>query len=321
MEPASASKASPASRYRYVILVVYMLLTMAVEIQWLTHASVARPAELFYKGQFNPSSFLNIDFLALSYMIVFLIMSFPASYIIDTMGIKVALTAGAVLTALFSLLKAILFKSFTGVLISQIGLAVAQPLIINSVTALTVRWFPLKERALTAGLAILAQYLGIIIAMLVTPTLVGSNPNLGNYGSGFGGMLWIYGIFSLVTAILLIVFIKEKPTGSTFEKSERYPFMEGLSHILKQRDMLLTILLFCIGLGILNAISSMTDSITEYLGIKDSDGLVGGIMLIGGILGSVVIPALSDKYMKRKLFLVICMFGMIPGIAGLTFSP
>jgi MFS family permease len=314
------SKSAPGNRYRFVILIVYMFVTMAIEIQWLAHAAVARPAELFYKGQFNPESIFNIDFLAMSYMIVFLILSFPASYIIDTLGIKTALTIGAILAAVFSLTKAIFFTSFTGVIISQIGLAVAQPLIINAVTALTVRWFPLNERALAGGLAILAQYLGFIVAMLVTPLIVGSNPLLANYGSGFGTMLWVYAIFSVVASIFLILFIKEKPANSTFEATERYSFMKGLTFIMKQRDMLLTILLFCIGLGIMNAVSSMTDSLTEYLGVKDSNGLIGGLMLIGGIIGSIIIPALSDKYMKRKLFLVVCMLGMVPGVLGLSFA-
>ena len=43
-------------------------------------------------------------------------------------------------------------------------------------------------------------------------------------------------------------------------------------------------------------------------------------MLIGGIIGAVVIPALSDRYRRRKLFLVICIAGMIPGVFGLAFA-
>ena len=84
--------------------------------------------------------------------------------------------------------------------------------------------------------------------------------------------------------------------------------------------MQITMLLFLIGLGIFNAISSMTDSISEYAGVKDSDGLIGGLMLIGGIFGAVILPALSDKYRRRKIFLVICLAGMVPGIFGLSFA-
>ena len=313
----ASTKGYPA--YRFVILAVFMLITIAVEIQWLTHAAVARPAELFYNGQFDPSSFMNIDFLAMAYMLVFLVMSFPASYIIDTYGVKAGLTIGSVLLGTFSILKAIFAQSFTGVVIAQIGLAVAQPFILTAVTAVTARWFPLKERGMAAGLLALAQYIGIIVAMLVTPMLVGSKPDQANYGTGFEKMLWIYGIISLAASILFIVFMKERPKGLAIDHVERIAFFKGLKHILRQRDMVITLLLFLIGLGIFNAVSSMTDSIAERAGVQDSDGLIGGLMLIGGIIGALIIPSLSDKYRKRKLFMAICMGGMIPAVFGLAF--
>jgi MFS family permease len=308
-------------KYRFAVLAVFMLITIAIEIQWLSHAAVARPAEVFYAGQFNASSFFNIDFLAMVYMLVFLIMSFPASYVIDTYGIKVGLGIGAFLLGAFSLVKAIFVSNLTGVIIAQTGLAIAQPFILNAVTALTVRWFPLNERAMAAGLSALAQYVGIVIAMLVTPMLVGSDPSLADYGSGFEKMLRIYAIVCIASSLLFFLFIREKPEEVPFDKSERISFTKGVKLILSHRDMKITIFLFLIGLGIFNAVSSMTDSITESMGVKDSDGLIGGLMLIGGILGAIIIPILSDYYRKRRLFLIICLAGMIPGIAGLTFAP
>lgn len=306
--------------YRFIILFSFMLITIAIEIQWLTHAAVARPAGVFYSGQFNANSFFNIDFLAMAYMLVFLVMSFPASYIIDTYGIKTGLRLGAILLGIFSLAKALFAKSFIMVVVAQTGLAIAQPFILNAVTALTVRWFPLNERAMAAGFSALAQYIGIIIAMLITPLLVGSDPTLPGYGSGFEKMLRIYAVISVGAAVIFFVLIKEKPQGIEF-KEERLSFRSGLKLILEKRDMKITIFLFLIGLGIFNAISSMTDSVSAMLGVKDSDGLIGGLMLIGGIIGAIVIPILSDLLKKRKLFLVICLAGMIPGVAGLTFAP
>ncbi len=305
--------------YRFVILSVFMLITVAIEIQWLTHAAVARPAGLFYEGQFDPSSFFNIDFLAMAYMVIFLIMSFPASYVIDTYGIKAGISIGAILLGVFSIMKAIFAQSFTGVVVAQIGLAAAQPFILNGVTAVTARWFPLSERGMAAGLLALAQYVGIIIAMLVTPALVGSKPELADYGTGFEKMLWIYGIISFVAAVLFLLFIQERPKNIPVETEERIPFFKGIRHIVKNRDMRIMLFLFLIGLGIFNAISAMTDSIAAHVGVKDSDGLIGGLMLIGGIIGAIVLPILSDKYRKRKLFMVICILGMVPAVFGLAF--
>lgn len=84
--------------------------------------------------------------------------------------------------------------------------------------------------------------------------------------------------------------------------------------------MILTIMIFLVGLGIFNAISSMTDSISANLGVKDSNGLIGGMMLIGGILGALVIPALSDKFRIRKMIIVICTAGALPGVLGLSLT-
>ncbi len=310
----------PYPAYRYVILAAFMMITVAIEIQWLTHAAVARPAELFYQGQFNPDSFLNIDFLAMIYMVAFLVMSFPASYVIDTYGIRTGLALGAVMLALFSLMKAAFASSFTGVLIAQTGLALAQPFILNGVTAVTARWFPLYERGMAAGLLALAQYIGIIVAMLVTPLLVGSDPSEPGYGTGFERMLWIYGLISVVAAICSLLFIRNREYQEGEREGERYPFVRGIRHILSKRDMRITMFLFLIGLGIFNAISSMTDSIAERVGVEDSDGLIGGVMLIGGIIGAVIIPTLSDRYKRRKPFLVLCIAGMVPAVAGLAFA-
>lgn len=305
--------------YRFVILTIFMLITMAIQIQWLTHAAVARPAELFYSGQFNPASFMNIDFLAMVYMVVFLIMSFPASYIIDTYGVKTGLFIGSLLLGSFSLLKALLATSFTGVVIAQSGLAIAQPFILNAVTAVTARWFPLSERGMAAGLLALAMYIGIIISVLVTPMMIGSDPEMADYGTGFERMLWIYGIISMFSSVLILLFMKEHPEGVAMDTEERFAFFKGIRHIIFNRDMIIMLFLFLIGLGIFNAIGSMTDSIAEHVGVEDSDGLIGGLMLIGGIIGAVILPTLSDRFRRRKLFMVICMIGMVPAVFGMAF--
>lgn len=310
--------------YRWIILLVYMLISIAIQIQWLTHAAVARPAEVFYSGQFNPDSLFNIDFLAMVYMVVFLVMSFPASWIISRFGIRTGISIGAAGLALFSLVKAAFAGSYLWVLIAQTGLAVVQPFILNGITAATARWFPVPERGMAAGLLALAQYIGILVAMLVTPALVVSDLALPGYGTGFEKMLWIYGIISLVSAVLFIILMRNHPSKSGnnkgFEDTElRYEFWQGMVHIIRNRDMIIMIFLFLIGLGIFNAISSMTDSIAENLGVEDSDGMIGGLMLIGGIVGAIIIPVLSDKLRKRKLFLVICMSGMVPAVFGMAF--
>ena len=257
----------------------------------------------------------------MSYMLIFLIFCIPASYVIDTYGIRIGVIIGSLLMGIASLVKGLYGDNFTIVLISQIVLAISQPFILNGVTALTVRWFPLKERGLAAGLASLAQYIGIIIVMAVTPLFVVTKVGEANYGDGIKRILLIYGIFSFITAILAIIFMREKPIHPVDDKEYApTPFFKQLRHILSLKDMKITVILFFIGLGVFNAVSSMVDAIAANLGVQDSDGLIGVFMLIGGVIGAIIIPLLSDKYMKRKFFLVLCIGGMVPSLLGLSFA-
>ncbi len=308
-------------RYRWAVLAAFFLLTAVSQIQWLTHAPVARAAAVFYSGQITEGSFINIDFIAMSYMLIFLIMCIPASYVIDTYGIRKGLGIGAVAMIVFALVKGIFADSFMIVVVSQIGLAAAQPFILNAVTALTVRWFPLRERAMAAGIAALAQYIGIIIAMGLTPLIVDTSPDSATYGAGMDSMLLTYGLITAGAGIISLLIIREKPPTPPSESEYRHlKFFDGFRHIFGRKDMVILLILFFIGLGLFNAVSSMVDAIAGYIGVDDSNGMIGVLMLAGGVIGAVILPILSDTFRKRKLFLVICLSGMVPGVAGLTFA-
>ncbi|EMY70829.1 transporter, major facilitator domain protein [Leptospira vanthielii serovar Holland str. Waz Holland = ATCC 700522] len=74
--------------------------------------------------------------------------------------------------------------------------------------------------------------------------------------------------------------------------------------------------LFLIGLGVFNAVSTCIDQICEIKGLNiDESGLVGGVMLIAGIIGGIIVPPISDKLQKRKLFLIIAMAGFLVGLS------
>ncbi len=305
--------------YRWAVLGAYMFINLTIQIQWLTFAPIRSAAVVYYgvSGRW-------IDFMAMSYMFVFLVLSIPASYVIDTYGIRTGLGIAAFLAGVSALLKGLYSDTFYIVAAGQIGLAAAQPFVLNAVTALSSRWFPLKERAMAAGFAALSQYVGIILVMILTPFMIQVSYNGAEIKSVFGisRMLMIYGVVTLVSAIVSLVLIRERPPlPPEKEELQRHSFVKGMIHLFKQRNMVILIVLFFLGLGMFNAVTTMIDSICFSKGFTvDQSGLIGGIMLIGGVIGAVVIPLLSDRVMKRKIFLVICMIGMVPGITGLYLS-
>ena len=296
--------------YRWVVLLVYFLVNALMQLQWIIFAPITSEAVKFYNV---PA--MQIDLLSLIFMVVYIFVSFPASYIIDTWGIRIGIGIGAVLMGVFGFMKGFYGANYDMVVIAQIGIAIGQPFVMNAVTKVGARWFPLHERATQSGLSVLAQFVGIIIAMVLTPILFKMY--------GMEKMLMIYGIVTLAGAVIFILFNREHPPTPPCPPGhdERIAVFAGLKHILKQKDMIYLIIVFFIALGIFNAITTWIEQIVSPRGFTIAEaGIVGALMMIGGIIGASILPVLSDKLRKRKLFMVIGAIGAIPGIVGMTYA-
>lgn len=302
-------------RYRWVIIAVFAVINIVVQLQWLTFAPIAKAAQSVYGV-----SALQIDFFSIIFLAVFVIFCIPASYVIDTFGIRIGIGIGAVLAGIFGLMKGLFAADYIMVCIAQTGLALSQPFIINSTTKVAVRWFPITERATAGGIGLLSQFLGMIVAMIVTPYLISVDAQ-GVYS--ISQMLMTYGIITAVGAVILLVFLRERPpTPPCIEgQDERFKVFEGLRHMLKNRDMILLIMVFFLGLGMFNAITTCIDQICRIRGLNfEQTGLVGGMMLISGVLGSIVFPLISDRLRKRKAVFLFTGICSIPGLIGLAMA-
>src|ERR1044071_6406935 len=184
--------------YRWVVLLGFIAVIAVNQLLWITFAAITSEAVQFY----NVSE-LSIGLLSLSFLIVYLVISFPASWVIDTYGIRIGVGIGAVLTGVFGLLRGLVASNFTWILIAQIGIAIGQPFVLNAITTIAARWFPVEERATASGLASLAIYLGILIGLLLTPYLA--------LRSGIAGTLNVYGIVSVIAMLVFLAFARERP--------------------------------------------------------------------------------------------------------------
>jgi MFS family permease len=297
-------------RYRWIMLVVYMIMVSVNQLLWITFAPITSDATQYYGV-----SDLWIGLLSMCFMIVYVVVSIPASWIIDTYGIKIGVGIGAALTGIFGLIRGFATTNYTFLLIAQIGIAVGQPFILNAITKLAARWFPIEERATAAGLGTLAMYMGILAGMVITPYLT--------LGYGIGGMLYIYGIISMVVAVVFLVLSKEGPPTAPCrpDQEERSLVYDGLKNTFRTRDFNWLMLIFFVGLGVFNGVTTWIEDILKPRGFTTAQaGITGGLMIVGGIVGALVIPMLSDYFKKRTPFIFIALFGATLGLAGITFA-
>ena len=298
--------------YRWIVLVVFMLIVAATQLLWITFGAITSDATKFYGV-----SDLSIGLLSMSFMIVYIIVSIPASWVIDTYGIRVGVGIGAALTAVFGLLRGIWGSNpanYNLVLIAQIGIAIGQPFVLNAVTTVAARWFPVRERGTASGLGSLAIYLGIFLALALTPYLT--------IHFQIGGMLMAYGIASALVALVFIIFARERPATPPCAPGMevRSLVFDGFKQMFRQKEFILLLVIFFIGLGTFNAVTTWIEDIVRPNGITSTQaGIIGGLMIVGGIVGALVIPSFSDRSRKRTPFIKIALAGATLGLAGIAF--
>jgi cyanate permease len=296
--------------YRWIMLLAFMSIVVLNQLLWITFAPITGKAAGYYGV-----SDLSIGLLSMSFMIVYIFVSIPASWVIDTYGIRVGVGIGAALTGVFGLLRGLIASDYTLVLVSQIGIAVGQPFILNAVTTVAARWFPIQERATASGLGTLAMYLGIVAGLVLTPYLT--------IRTGIGGMLVAYGIASVIAAAVFFAAAKERPPTPPCPpgQDERSLVLDGFKQTMRRKDFILLMTIFFVGLGAFNAVTTWIEDIVRPRGFSITQaGNAGGLMVLGGVAGALVIPMLSDRSRKRTPFLVLALVGAILGLIGITYA-
>ena len=283
-------------KYRWVVLAVYMYISALTQLYWLNFAAI----ETFIEERFSISA-STVMWFTLVFPLVQVILSMPAGMVIDKKGFKYGVGIGALFTGVFAMLRLVNTDSLTVLLISQIGIAIGQPFVLNGVTKLVVTWFPQKEEATAVGLGSLALLVGMMVGLGATPALV--------QHLRFETMLLIYGVLGLLGILLFFSLVKPRPAtpAREVEAQQEITGWQGIRQILKMRDFVILGFIALIGIGVFNGLATWLEKILNELHeIPMTDaGFVSAILVLSGIAGCIVIPMVSDRIRRRKPFLML----------------
>ena len=296
--------------YRWVVLALFMLINVMVQVLWICYAPIATLAAAAYGVKRE-----DIDLLANLFMLIYLVVSFPAAWAIDTYGFKKAVGFGALLMGAFGLLRAFFPTNYTMALVGTIGISVGQPFLLNAFTKFAAIWFPQKHRATITGVIFLAMFLGIALGEVLGPGLVSAY--------GFTGLQHIYGIASAVSALLFLALARSEPPTPASPAGEevRALVLDSLKQILKNKSVYILSLALFLASGIVNGVFTLIDGLGKELSLTVDQGvMLTALLLVGGIVGSIVIPAVSDALGRRKLVLIIAVFLAVPATLGLVLG-
>jgi MFS family permease len=279
--------------YRWVVLVAFMAVNLTIQTLWISYAPISNRA-----GEYYGVSATAIGVLAMSFMVVYLPVSFLASHVICQRGFRFAASLGALLAGVCGVARGLVGSHYEPVLVATVGAAIAQPFLLNAWTTLSSQWFPRSQRATAVSLITLANLVGAAIGLGVTPTLVKS--------MSIATVQLVYGGAALVAGVAFALLARDRPPTPPDLDAESAPvlMLVGVRRALSVRPFVVFLAIGFVTMGVFNGISTWVEEIVAPRGFSSVEaGTLGALLLVGGVIGAVLISALSDRQQRRVPYL------------------
>jgi MFS family permease len=297
-------------RKKWLVLAMYALAAGLSQFLWLNYAPLISLVEKRYGVSENVAGLLLLVF-----PLVYVFLSVPAGSLIDRRGYRYGIGLGCVLMAVFACLRAVELPEPVGfwwLLACQIGISVGQPYVVNGISKLVLDWFEREEEGMATGIGTVGMFLGMAAGMAATPPLVGA--------IGLQATMAAFGALSVAICLGHFAIVRPNPAARAAPAVEA-PISTHLRAFLADRDMVLVFVLSFLGLGFFNGLTTWLEPILARQAINSSQaGIVGGLMIVGGIAGAALIPAISDRIGRRKPVLLLAIVGALALLYPLCLS-
>jgi sugar phosphate permease len=307
--------------YRWAVLAAFMAVNLTIQVLWISYAPITSAAADYYAV-----SEVAIGALAMSFMVAYLPLSLPASAAIAHRGFRAAAGFGALLAGVTGVARGLAGPHYVPVLLATLGAAVAQPFLLNAWTTLSTHWFPRSQRATAVSLVTLANLVGAGVGLALTPQLEKS--------MSIGRLQLVYGVAALVAGILFVLVARDRPPappdpsvdpgadpGAELGTRDDTAELVGVRHALHVRPFVVFLAVAFVGMGVFNGISTWVEEIVRPRGFSSTDaGTLGALLLLGGVIGAVVLSALSDRAQRRVPFLTLSMTLSAPALVWVALA-
>jgi MFS family permease len=262
---------------RAVAVGFVMLANAIIQFDWLTFAPMTDASAAYYHVSTD-----TVGLFALCFAVLFLPLGIPAGWYIDRFGVRASLRVAGILLAAGAVVRAV--DGFAGALTGQILLAVAQPIIMSVISPLAATRHPEREQLTVVSLSMMSSFAGLALAFLIVPTAFAT--------AGIAATLVAAAVVHVALGLGMVFFVDPDPIASETLHFEQ----RGIAALLGDRRFLTLLGFILLGNGYFNGLLTWLEQLLRGQGFDAVHaGYAGVAIIIGGVAGSIVVPALAVR--------------------------
>lgn len=280
------SKKKPPNKW--LIIAGFSLLLGVNQFLWLTFATIVISTET----HFGVNEFFA-NLLTLMFPIVFVMLAIHSGKVLDNIGYKKIVSIAALLMLIGSIIRWLGADYYLLVFAGQLLIAIAQPYITNAINQVTSDWFDKSQIATVTGVIMGGMFLATALGAFAPAPLIEA--------FGFSGMLLINVVITAMAVGGFSLVVAEKP-----KQQDSAISLHEIESLLKNKRLWFISLAVFIAMGYFNGLSNWIAPILAPRGIDEATaGIITAMLIVGGIVGALLIPLLSDYLQKRRIFLIL----------------
>lgn len=276
-------------------------------------------------------SALAINWTSMVFMAVYIPLVFPASWLLEKKGLRVAVILGAFFMCIGAWLKVFTTQPdrFALTFVAQTIIGAAQMFTLGVPSRLAAVWFPQEQVSSACAIGVFGNQLGIAIGFLLPPAVVSDTTDTELVGRQLQHLCFGMAVApSIVLCLLVILFEAAPPVPPSLAQvnalkkdGKKEPYLQSVLQIMHNVDFVLLLLSFGINIGVFYAYSTLLNQLLiSFPSGFESAGKVGLTMVFGGVAGSVVWGIVLDKTHRYKET-ALGIYGMaVFGMTGFTLA-
>eukprot|EP01084_Bolivina_argentea_P189172 325401_1 len=306
---------------RFLICFAYILNTVVNAWIWIGFAPIQARSVIY----FNVSE-QAINWFSIIFMLTYIPASLLCAYTFQYYGLRISFIFASSFEIFGSIIRFIgsIIHSFGLVFFGQFLCSLSQPYFTNSPARIAVEWFSKDGRDLATALLSTINPLGIGIGSVCSTIFVGIVKKDDNL-FGFNGLMFSQIILSLIAFIVTyICFYDKPPTPPSLSqhlkieninienikientKNNIYNLLNECKLLLYDKQFVLLFFGFGIGVGLFNALTTLINQYTACFSYSTDDaGLFGGVLIFGGLFGSIIAGVLMEITRSYRILLKV----------------